>query len=211
MKKLLSIVMLSMVAAGAVAQDRTPLATLYKEFKPSVITLSDGRQLKQGLTNVFLKNSSLLYMSGEHAMEANMDQVAAVKFDDRSFVNLNNQLATIVDSVGQNVLYCVELFDQDSYERNLRNNVNLSNISLGGDQIGTTTVDLNNEEDYMLPVFRHYFMRINGDIIRVHERELLRKLNKEQRTMLKRIIELPNFSWQNEDNLKTLLKAITNE
>ena len=53
-------------------QERTTMATLYREFKPSVIYLTDGRKLNQNLTNVFLKNSSLVYLKGTFTMEANL-------------------------------------------------------------------------------------------------------------------------------------------
>lgn len=193
----------------ATAQKRTTVSTLYRDFKPSVITLKDGRTLRQPFTNVFLKNSSLVYLKGEYTMEANMDNIATVAFDDRTYTNINGQLAYLIDSVGQNRLYCVELFDQDTYERNLRNNTNISGLTLGGDQISTTTVDLNNEDDYKLPVFCHYYYLLDHQFIRVHERDLNRRLSKEQRTMMKRIVSTPDFSWQSPQSLLTLLKAVS--
>ncbi len=78
-----------------------------------------------------------------------------------------------------------------------------------GDQISTTTIDINTEEDYKLPVFRHFYMQLDGQMVKVHERELNRKLNKEQRAMMKRIMALPDFSWQREETLMQLLKAIS--
>ena len=204
---LLLIVMLS-VSSGY-AQEKTLYATRYKEFRPSVVTFADGHQSRQSLTNIFLKNGALLFLQGEYTMEANMDNIVAVDFpDDRKFVAIDKQLAYLVDSVGKNAVYCVELFDQDTYERNIRNNINYSNIELG-DQLSTTTIDLNNESDYQLPVFRHFYLLYEGEYIRVHERELFRKLPKEKRTMMKRIMAVPGFSWQHEDSLVMLLKAIT--
>lgn len=209
MKKGLSLCIVLLLTIGSMAQKKTLSATRYKEFRPSVITFTDGHKSQQSLTNIFLKNSSLLFLRGEHTMEANMDNIAAVDFTgDRMFVAINKQLAYPVDTVSENILYCIELFDQATYEQNLRNNVNISNISLG-DQISTSTIDMNNEEDHKLPVFRHYWMLLNGEYVKVHERDLNRKLSKEKRTMMKRIIALPDFSWQDEESLKTLLKAIT--
>ena len=208
MKTNLTLLLVLLLSISAVAQKKTLTATLYPEFKPSVITLSDGRRITQPLTNIFLKNSSLLYLKGDYTMEANMDNVLAVDFPDRSYVAINKQLAYTVDSVGRNVIYCIELFDQDSYERNLRNNINISNLSLG-DQISTTTVDINNEEDRKLPVFRHFYFLYEGEFVKVHERDLSRRLSKEKRTMMKRIVALPDFSWQREESLKKLLKAIS--
>ena len=198
------------MALPVTAQKRTTQATLYRNFKPSVITLNDGRKLSQSFTNIFLKNSSLLYLKGEYTMEANMDNIVAVDFDDRSYIKIDEQLAYVVDTLGSNGLYCVELFDKESYERNLKNNVNISSLDLG-DQISMSTIDMNNEEDYKLPVFRHYYYLLNGEFVKVHERELGRKISKEQRTMMKRIIGMPDFSWQSEESLKTLLKALVQQ
>ena len=208
MKKSFTILLGFLCAVGSMAQERRLMATMFKEFLPSVITFADGHKSQQPLTNVFLKNASLLFPKGEYTMEANMDNIVAVDFEKRKFVAINKQLAYLVDSVGSNALYCIELFDQDTYERNLRNNINISNITLG-DQISTATVDLNTEEDYKLPVFRHFWMRLNGEFVKVHERDLGRFLSKEKRTMMKRIIALPNFSWQRDDSLLQLLKAIS--
>ena len=200
---------LAMAVTEGMAQKKTLYATRYKEWRPSVVTFTDGHQSRQSLTNVFLKNSALLYLQGEYTMEANMDNIVAVDFPgDRKFVAINKQLAYMVDSVGKNAVYCVELFDQDTYERNLRNNIVISNLDLG-DQISTSTLDLNNEDDYQLPVFRHFYFLYEGEFIRVHERELFRKLPKEKRTLMKRIMAVPDFSWQHEESLVLLLKAIT--
>ena len=207
-KRMALLCALLLLTVASFAQKRTTMPTFYSEYKPSTITLKDGRTLKQTFTNVFLKNSSLLYLKGEYAMEANMDNIATVSFDDRSFINLNGQLAYMVDSVGADRLFCVELFDQETYERNLRNNVNISNLTIGSDQLSTATVDLNNEEDYKLPVFRHYYYLLDGKFVKVHERELSRRLSSEKRTMMKRIISLQDFSWQSEKSLLQLLKAI---
>jgi hypothetical protein len=201
------------ITASAMAQRKTLSATLYKEFRPSVITFTDGHKSRQSLTNVFLKNSTLLFPKGEFTMEANMDNILAVDFEgDRSFVNIENKLAYFVDSYKNNALYCIELFDQEAYERNLKNNVNISNLdlsSINNDIISTTTIDLNNEEDYKLPVFRHFYMKLDGNYVKVHERTLLRMLPKQKRTMMKRIMAMPGFSWQNEESLMQLLKVIT--
>ena len=215
MKKGLTIIFALMMAAVSMAQERRLSATMYSEFKPSVVTFRDGHKSNQSLTNVFLKNSSLLFLSGENVMEATMDNIVAVDFDDRHYVTINNQLAYRVATVNQNELYCIELFDQETYERNLRNNVNFSNIDLNiaslsaGGTGNTTTVDLNTDEDYKLPVFRHFWMLLDGQFVKVHERDLGRVLSKEKKTMMKRIMSLPDFSWQRDESLKQLMEAIS--
>ena len=42
-----------------------------------------------------------------------MDIIASVDFDDRKFININDQLAYFVDSIKDNRLYCIELIDMD--------------------------------------------------------------------------------------------------
>ena len=183
---------MALLTLCATAQEkRTTQATLYPQFKPSTIRLKDGRILKQPLTNVFLKNSSLVYLKGSYTMEANMDNIDAVVFDDRTFIAINKQLAYQVgESVGSNILYRIDIFDMKAYEAQLRNNVNISNLDLG-DIIGVSTIDMNNEEDYKFPVFRHFYFLFNGEFVKVHERDLSKKLTKEGRTRA----EQQMFQW----------------
>lgn len=194
------------------AQKRTTQATLYRQFVPSTITLKDGRKLKQPLTNVFLKNSSLVYLQGEYTMEANMDNVASVEFKDRKFYNINNQLASLVDSVGKNAVYRVDLFDMVAYQGQIRNNINISNLEIG-EMVSSTTVDLNNEDDYKFPVFANYYFLYNGEYVKAHEREISRRLpkDKEMKRKYKTVIGMDNFSWTDEASLVTLLKTISNQ
>ena len=93
-KKIIIAVLMVAMSLGSFAQQRTTRLTLYRQFKPSTITLKTGQKIKQSLTNVFLKNSTLVYLKDEYTMEANMDNIAAVEFDDRTFVNINNPSTT---------------------------------------------------------------------------------------------------------------------
>ena len=207
-KRFLVLVCAAFMAVAMMAQKRTTMLVLYKDFRPSTITFADGHRSRQSFTNVFLKNATLLFLKGELTMEANMDNIVRVDFDDRHFVNIDNQLACIVDSVGDNVLYRVELFDKESYERNLSNNVNISNLDLG-EQVSTTTIKLNNEDDYKLPVIPVYYMLYNGKILKVHERTLWNHLPKDKRRIFKTIVGMDNFNWTNDAQLMKLLKAIS--
>ena len=214
-KKLILTTLLVVFSLGTFAQQRTTQLTLYKEFKPSVITLKNGHKIKQEFTNVFLKNSSLVYMQGDNTMEANMANIARVEFDDRTFTNINNQLAYMIDSVGNNILYRVDIFDLEAYNQQIRNNVNITAIpSFTGDMISTTTMDLNNEGDYKLPVYPHFYYIYNGEIIKAHEREISRRLPKKDKEIDRKyrtVIGMKGFSWTNNESLVQLLKAITKE
>lgn len=210
-KKTILLTVSALLGLIATAQERTTRATLYAQFKPSVITLKTGKTIQQSLTNISLKNSSLLYLQGEYTMEAKMETIAAVEFDNRKYVNINNQLAYMVDSVGPNILYRIDLFDLNAYNQQLRNNINISNLGFENGGISTTTTDLNTEEDYKLPIFSHYYYYYNGEVIKVHEREISRHLpkDKELKRKYRTIIGLDDFRWTDEASLMKLLKAIS--
>ena len=212
-KKLCLTVLMVAFALGTFAQKRTTQLTLYKQFKPSTITLSNGRTIKQSLTNVFLKNRSLVYMNGDNAMEANMENIAKVEFDDRTFYNVNNQLAYIVDSVGYNIIYRIDIFDLEAYNQQIRNNVNITAIpSFTGDMISTSSTDLNNDGDHKLPLFPHFYFLYNGELIKAHESENSRRLPKKDKEVNRKyrtVIEMNGFSWTNNESLSQLLRAIT--
>lgn len=210
-KKTILLTMFVMAALISTAQQRTTQATLYRQFKPSVITLKTGRTINQAHTNVFLKNGSLVYLNGEYTMEANMETIAAVEFDDRKYININNQLAYMVDSVGSNILYRIDLLDLNAYNQNIRNNINISNMGFESGAITTTSMDLNNEDDYKLPIFSHYYFLYNGEFVKVHEREVSRVLPKDKdlKRKYRTIIGLDDFSWNSDKSLMKLLEAIT--
>ena len=210
-KKRILLTMFAMVALTCTAQKRTTQATLYNQFKPSVITLKNGQKVKQSLTNVFLKNSSLVYLKGEYTMEANMDNIIAVEFDDRSYTNINNQLAYVVDSVGENILYRIDLLDLVAYNQQIRNNINISNMGFENGGITTTTMDINGEDDYKFPVISNFVYYYNGAFVKAHERDLSHVLPKDKdlKRKYRTIIGMDDFSWTDGKSLVKLLKAIT--
>lgn len=191
------------------AQERTTKLTVYPEFKPSIIVLSDGRQITQQFTNIFLKNSSLLYMSASVAKEANMANVRSVQFDDRYYVKIDSLLAYQVDSVGSDGLYCATIIDQVAYVQNIKNNQVMTNIDFHNfDQVSTTSVDLSNEDDYQFPLINIYYYRLGGKFVRCHDRSLSNVLNKEKKRMLRTFVHLDDFSWSDEKSLIELLKRL---
>ena len=210
-KKTILLTVFALLGLIATAQERTTRATRYSQFKPSTITLKTGKTIHQSLTNISLKNSSLLYLQGEYTMEAKMETIAAVEFDDRKYVNINNQLAYMVDSVGPNILYRIDLFDLNAYNQQIRNNINISNLGFENGGISTTTTDLNTEDDYKFPIFSHYYYYYNGEVIKVHEREISNHLpkDKELKRKYRTIIGLDSFRWTDEASLIKLLQAIS--
>lgn len=206
--KLSSLFIITLISVqSAFGQDRTTKLTVYPEFKPSVIELADGRILKEKFTNIFLKNSSLLYMSGTVTKEAYMANIKSVRFDDRLYVKVDTLLAYEVDSVGNDALYCATVIDQEAYRQNLRNNQVMTNISLS-DQVSTTSVDLSNEDDYLFPLINIYYYRLNGKFVRCHDRSLSNVLNKEKKRMLRTFVHMDDFSWSDQKSLIELLKRL---
>ena len=207
--KRISLLLVIIVAAvlTASSQVKTTNLTVYKDFQPSTILLKDGRAIRQPLTNIFLKNSSLMYMQGSNAMEANMDNVVSVKFDDRLYVKIDTVLAYVVDSVGNDVLYCATVIDMDSYQRSMRNNIMISSASLDSQ---VTTMDFNTSEDYKFPLIDLFFYRLNGKYVKCHERNLQYMLNKdkEKKRIIRTFCSMKDFSWTDKDSLLKLLKAL---
>lgn len=202
-------ILLMVLASSVHAQKKTLLATMYHKNKTATVTLNDGRVVKAANSNVFLKNGALIYFQGNTVKEANMDIILGVEFDDKKFVNIENRLAYFVDSIKGNCLYCVEIIDMDAFERNLKNNVNYTFIDLQSDHLDTFTNDLNTEEDYVFPVNREFFFRLDGKYVQADARELYRVLNKERYRMLKTITNVPDFDWLEPECLMRLLGLIS--
>ena len=209
---LLFIIMMCATVQSLLAQDKTFGLTVYNSYRPATITLTDGRTIKHPLANIFLKNSSLVYLSNTGVtMEANMSNILYVKFEDRQYYKVDTLLAYVVDTVGNDALFCATVADMQAYQQNLRNSQVFTDISLG-DQLSTTTVDLSNEGDRMLPLVNIYFYRFGNDAdkkyVRCHERTLGRMLNKEKKRMMQTYLSMPDFSWTNEKSLLDLLKGL---
>lgn len=190
-------------------QKKTLMATMFKQNKTATVTLTDGRKIKASNSNVFLKNASLLYFQGGQAKEARMDIIASVEFDERSFVNIENRLAYFVDSINGNSLYCVDRIDMDAFERALKNNVNYTFIDITTERMESFTNNLNTEDDFVFPLYSTYYFLLDGKMVRAHDRDLYRALNKERYRMMKTAISDPAFSWTEPKSLMRLLELIS--
>lgn len=207
MKAIRLFIIMFITAHSVCAQVKTTKLTVYKEFKPSIIQLTDGRTISQSLTNIFLKNSHLLYMQGTNAMEANMDNILSVKFNDRLYVKIDTLLAYQVDTIGNDALYCATVIDQVAYRTQLKNNQIITNMSFG-DQLSTATIDISAEDDYHFPLIDIFYYRYQGNFVRCHERILGRILTKEKRRILKTFVTMEGFNWTDADSLLKLLERL---
>lgn len=191
----------------ATAQPTTTSLTAYKAFQPATIHLLDGRKLKVEFANIFLKNSGLLYISGQDTKEANLKTMTKVEFKDRTYYRIDSVLAYQVDTVNNQPLYCAQRIDLVAWKGLIINNRQLSNISLG-DMLTYSATDLSDKRDIQFPVINVYYLKINGKYVLAHERHLKRVLDKEKRRLMASVMSEPGFSWTSEASLLKLLKYI---
>ncbi len=213
MKKL---VLLSTVffltAIKVAAQEVTPQLTVFPEFRPATAYMADGKKLDIPMANIFLKNSSLLYLSGELTKEADTKNLLRVDFKDRTYIRIDSVLAFQVDTVGSKALYCAKVLDLKAYKQLLVNNSNITNLDLNDlmttNMLQYTTVDIGDAQDIHFPVIPLYYYRINDKFVLVHERHLKRFFDKEDSRRMESVMNLPDFSWTNEKFLLKILEVI---
>ena len=201
-----------MAAFKVAAQEVTPQLTVFPDFRPATAYMTDGKKVDIPMANIFLKNSSLLYLSGEVTKEANTKSLMRVDFADRSYFRIDSVLAYPIDSVGQNVLYCAKVLDLKAYRQLLVNNSNITNLDLNDlanmNMFQYTTIDIQDTKDIHFPVIPLYYYRIDNEYVLVHERNLKRFLNKDKRRLMESVMNLPGFSWTDEQFLLKILEVI---
>lgn len=208
---LLSTILL-MAALQVTAQEVTPKLTAFPEFRPATAYMADGKKLDIPMANIFLKNSSLLYISGELTKEADTKNLLRVDFKDRTYIRIDSVLAYEVDTVGANALFCAKVLDLKAYKQLLANNSNITNLDLNDlasmNMFQYTAIDINDVTDIHFPVIPLYYYRLNNQFVLVHERHLKRVLDKEKRRRMESVMNLPDFSWTNEKSLLKILEVI---
>ena len=207
MKKLVLFLLLATGVLTMSAQTTTTSLTEYQSFQPATIHLVDGKQIKVEFANIFLKNSSLLYISGQDTKEANLKTLTKVVFKDRTYYRIDSVLAYQVDTVNHQPLYCAKRIDVVAWRGMLINNRQLNNINLG-DMITYSANTLADEQDIHFPLINVYYLQINGKYVLAHERNLKRVLDKEKRRLMASVMSEPGFSWTSEASLLKLLKYI---
>ena len=213
MKKLVLLSTVFFLAAMRVAaQEVTPQLTAFPEFRPATVYMADGKKMEIPMANIFLKNSSLLYISGELTKEANIKNLLRVDFKDRSYIRIDSVLAYQIDTVGSNALFCAKVLDLKAYQQLIRNNSNITNLDLNDlssmNMFQFTTIDLQDTKDIHFPVIPIYYYRIGNKFVLVHERHLKRAFDKENRRRMESVMNLPGFSWTDEKFLLKILEVI---
>ena len=212
MKRLLFTTILLLAMLKGVAQQITSALTVYPDFRPATILLTNGGKLKVPLANVFLKNSSLLYMNDKLVKEADMKRVMQVDFDDRTYIRIDSVLAYQVGSVGENALYCANVIDLKSYKQTIANSANITNLDLSNltnlNMLSFNTIDAIGKDSVQFPVIPIYYFRIDNKFVLVHERHLKRFLSKEKVRLMESATNLPKFSWTDEQSLLKMLEML---
>jgi hypothetical protein len=194
---------------------RSKTVTMFKDFQPAIIKLKDGKQSLHKQTNIFLKNSTLVYKkvpTGE-IMEASMPIVAGITMGERNFINVKNQLAEVVATEGKASLVRIRIIDVETMKGEYLNNSTITNSSmlddlnagrLIGESMSTTRVDgADDEEPY--PLMDTYYYVVGDKATLAHERSVKLVLKKDQRQEYQ--IELSRgFSWAKQEDLVRLLK-----
>ena len=201
-----------LVAFKGAAQEVTPQLTVFPEFRPATVYMADGKKLDIPMANIFLKNSSLLYISGELTKEVDTKNLLRVDFKDQSYIRIDSVLAYRVDTVGANALFCAKVLDLKAYKQQVANNSNITNLDLNDlatmNMFQYTTIDINDVKDIHFPVIPLYYYRINDQFVLVHERNLKRFFDKENRRLMESVMNLPGFSWTDEKFLIKILEII---
>lgn len=212
---LLSLLFVCSSLYAQIPSGRSKTVTMFNDFQPAVIKLKDGKQSVHKQTNIFLKNSTLVYKkipTGE-IMEASMPVVASITVGERNFVNVKNQLAEVVATEGKASLVRIRTIDVETMKGGYLNNSTITNSSmlddlnagrLIGESMSTTRVDgADDEEPY--PLMDTYYYVVGDKATLAHERSVKLVLKKDQRKDYQ--IELSmGFSWAKQEDLVRLLK-----
>ena len=189
------------------AQNVSNRVTAYPDFKSAIVLLANGNPLKVGKANIFLKNSSLVYKSGAKVLQANMNNVSEVKFDDRTYVKIDSVMAYRVDTVGENGLYCATVVDMEAYNMQMANKRQITNLEISSQVSMTALVSPDDEQEY--PLNDYYYFKYNGKFVKAMELNVLRSVPKAKRRLFWAIVREPGFSWTSKDSLMRLLQTIS--
>lgn len=208
MKKMLWTTLSFLLCTNLLAQSfagYSARTTVYETYQPARVTLSTGKVILQKQANVFLKNGRLLFKNGKFDMEADMRQIKAVDFKDRSYVRLDTMLATVVDTVGPHRILSTTTIDLEAFNKQKLNDRIISDFQMGDQYVSASSVD-GTDQDNLYPLVNRYFLEIDGKVVSTHERLIRRMLPKEKRGRLDFYIQMPDFSWTDAKSLRQVLE-----
>ena len=188
---------------------------MFADFQPAIIKLKDGKSSVHKQTNIFMKNSTLVYkkMPTGEIMEASMPVVESITVGERNFINVKNQLAEVVATEGNASLVRVRTIDIETMKGEYLNNSTITNSSMLddltagraiGESMSTTRMD-GAEEEEPYPLVDTYYYVAGGKVTLAHERSVKLVIKKDQRKEYQVTTSL-NFNWARQEDLVKLLK-----
>ena len=215
-----NIILLSLLIAcsslyAQIPSGRSKTVTMFNDFQPAIIKFKDGKESVHKQTNIFLKNSTLIYkkMPTGEIMEASMPVVAGLAIGERNFVNVKNQLAEVITTEGKASLVRVRTIDIETMKGEYLNNSTITNssmlddLSAGraiGESMSTTRIDgADDEEPY--PLMDTYYYVAGNKVTLAHERAVKLVIKKDQRKDYQIAISM-DFNWARQEDLVKLLK-----
>ena len=212
---LLSLLIACSSLYAQIPSGRSKTVTMFNDFQPAIIKFKDGKESVHKQTNIFLKNSTLIYKkipTGE-IMEASMPVVAGLTIGERNFVNVKNQLAEVITTEGKASLVRVRTIDIETMKGEYLNNSTITNssmlddLSAGraiGESMSTTRIDgADDEEPY--PLMDTYYYVAGNKVTLAHERAVKLVIKKDQRKDYQIAISM-DFNWARQEDLVKLLK-----
>lgn len=212
---LLSLLAFCISASAQAPSGRSKIVTLFPDYKPAVIKLTDGKTSIQKYTNIFLKNSSLIYKKSkdDKVMEASMQVIKSVTIDNREFIKVKNQLAEVVATEGNASLVRVRTIDIETMKGEYLNNSTITSTSMlddlsagrgVGESLSTIRMD-GAEEEEPYPLMDQYYYVYGDKTTLAHERSVKVVIKKDQRKEYQNTIAF-GFNWTNLEDLTKLLK-----
>lgn len=211
MRKSFFLMLLAVASVAAKAQKTDTIlhrAMAYEKFIPARITMTNGKTIKVGQANVFLKNSTLLYKSGSKTMQASMPTVKYVDFADRRYERLDTLLAYEVDTIGKNRLMCAPMIDLEALRRTMSNNTVIDHLDLSY-MVSVNSFELEQTDDMDIPIFNQYFFVINGKVVKAGDRYTSRVVPKDKRRLYRDLVEREQFDWESPQSLIAILYLLT--
>lgn len=202
-------------AFAQIPSGRSKTVTMFADFQPAIIKLKDGKSSVHKQTNIFMKNSTLVYkkMPTGEIMEASMPVVESITVGERNFINVKNQLAEVVATEGNASLVRVRTIDIETMKGEYLNNSTITNssmlddLSAGraiGESMSTTRMD-GAEEEEPYPLVDTFYYVAGGKVTLAHERSVKLVIKKDQRKEYQVTTSL-NFNWARQEDLVKLLK-----
>jgi len=193
-----------------IVDGRTNDITVFHDYQPATVILSSGKLNRQREANIFLKNGAFIYKSAGKVMQANMDVVNRVVFGDRQFIKIDNKLAEVTDSCGENVLAVVRLINIDGLNMEILNNSTITNISTGANYLGVTRVEASPDQ-LNYPIDEIFYFVVKGKNILAHERDVRRAVGRKKLRDYEILTSPYSFRWTDKNCLLEILKLLSED